>query len=293
MPRKSARKSKPKQTHKRVKKAFLVLLTVTVLLVVVILIKFIFTRSMWISGDRLTMLSQNSDGSATITVYEPQSGLIYNMEIPSDVQLQSAKQLGVWRLGSLWQLASDEHLSGELVAHSITMSMGLPIDTWKGLGTNINLKDRIKIKYFGLKTSKSQRINVDPVDYGFIYKTRLLDGDDGYIISDTIPVQISRLFSSEAVFSERARMGIQTYGEFGPTVNKISRVIEVLGTKVVSVESLDEDVDYDCEMEYKKDKARQTAQKLSLIFACKLSKNEPAGNIDLLMKFGNQFNKRF
>jgi hypothetical protein len=294
--RKPIRKKQPKRLRKGFRLSLISLLFILVLLVLWVILQ----RSLWQPGDRFVLVRQNPDNSATFLIYEPQSQSIYQMDIPASTQLTSANKLGVWRLGSLWQLYSDENLSKRLIAESFTLSMGLAADSWVGncrgrllfcTNTGLGLKDKLKLTYFEFSVAKAQHIKVDPVEFGLLHEVRLVDGDNGFVATEKVPNSISRLFASENVLGERARITVKNYSQTSGEIENLSRAIEILGTKIVSVESL-EPKDFDCQISYIP-KAQLTAKRLANIFSCDLHKAGNIGNFDLSMEVGESFWERF
>lgn len=278
------KKKAGKPLKKPIAYVFAVMLLIASLFVLVIMVK----PSLWQAGDRFVVLRENGDNSASFMVYEPQNQSVYEIRIPPSTQMDSANNLGKWRLGSLWQLYKDEDLGKSTIVDTFTISMGLSADVWTG---DLFLKDRIKIFVFEFRAGKSQYIEVDPIQFGLVSEVRLVDGDQGYVAGDKVPGLIARLFASEIVLKERARVGVKNYSSHTNEIENINRAVEILGTKIVSVENLEER-NFDCEIKYKP-KGEFTAKKLANIYSCDLQKSDDLGSLDISMDLGNGFWKRY
>ena len=174
----------------------------------------------WTSNTKLTLLVQESRGELNLITFDPEVGEITNIKIPSNTEVEVARRYGVFRLGNVWELGYSEGLRGDLLANTITKNFKLPVYTWadsQAVGfvstnyfdvgravisryrTNLKIGDRIRIAAFVFRIPNSRRVEINLSDTQYLKKTKLIDGEEGYVIVRNIPVSILSVFAEPMI----------------------------------------------------------------------------------------------
>jgi len=226
------------------------------LLVLVALLGFLIPSRFWDGKSRTALVVKEETDNISMIVLDPVTDTITTFSLPSNVEVEAARQLGTWRLSSLWQLGQDEKVGGSLLSTSLTKSFGLPVEAWGdhvvgGLAkmdflnvfwgmvapcqTNLTIKDRVGMGLFALGVKPSGRISIDLKEAGVLRKVTLADGETGYQVRDAIPSRITAAFGDAAVSSEGARVVINYTGANLQEAEEVGQIIQVLGAKVISL----------------------------------------------------------
>lgn len=269
-----------------------------------------FLPSLWDMRSRIVLAIPRKDGDVTVSVFDPQSHSIMYFSLPAETQVTASGNLGTWKLGSIWRLGIQEKKEGRLLTETIVKTFQIPTDGWadeNAIGflqgnigqivkavtqiksTNLTLKDRINLALFSLRLNPSDKYEVNLIDIGYLYPTELLDGDDGYKSRRDLPSKIGSYVSDPFITSERPTMTIKDATGQISSAAQVSRVIEALGGKVLSIE--DENPEKgDCIIRAVKP---ITAARLAEVLGCKIVKQLPTGNFDIEIVIGEDFAKRF
>lgn len=299
----------PRAARTKPKKFSLFPLSLIILLIILVAFWFLL-KSNWDGQTRFVLVFPDQGGGVSLVVADPHAKIITTLLIPGSTQVTVAGQLGVWKLSSVHHLGQQENLGGQLMADTITKSLKFPVDAWsealaagfvskhplpllKALflpySTSLSTKDRLKLALFSLSVKNSNIIKLNLEETGYLDRTRLVSGEEGYLIKNNLPPTLIRLFSISEISQANARVGILNASDNSAIVLIVSKIIEVLGTKVVSIQQA-EAQDFECQVSPGRD---LTAQKIAQVFHCQLLNEDPPGNLDLLLKLGTRFPKRF
>ncbi len=281
-----------------------------ILLFFTLLFFLIFQTSFWDSDSKLTLVVNKKDGDVLIAVFNPVVDEVTSITIPKNTQLKVARQLGTWRAGSVWQLGENEDLEGRLLQETITYHLKLPVVAWadspaEGFAngglvalvkavslpykTNLKIGDRIKLAFFsfGVKNFKREEINL--AETKLLKKTRLIDGEEGFVLISGLPASILALFSDIEISQKDVSVLIRDATDKRGVPEQVGEIIEVLGAKVAAIKK-EESEKFDCMVLGKDQKA---VEKLAQVFSCEKGKGLPSGSFDLEIKIGEEFARRF
>ena len=305
MPARRKRRSRNKKKRfSSVKSLGLILLFFTLLFFLA------FQTNFWNSGSKLTLVVNKKDGDVLIAVFNPVVDEVTSITIPKNTQLKVARQLGTWRAGSVWQLGENEGLEGRLLQETITHHLKLPVIAWadspaEGFAngglvalvkavslpykTNLKMGDRIKLAFFsfGVKNFKREEINL--AETKLLKKTRLIDGEEGFVLISGLPASILALFSDIEISQKDVSVLIRNATGKKGVPEQVGEIIEVLGAKVAAIKK-EESEKFDCMVLGKDQKA---VEKLAQVFSCEKGKGLPSGSFDLEIKIGEEFARRF
>jgi hypothetical protein len=300
-----------RQEKHRVKKPLTFLKFVIPVAIALFLFFFLFLNTKLYSRNRkLTLVSQKKNGDIVISVFSPKEKEITAYSLPGTTQLTVSRQLGTWKAKSIIQLGINENVGGKLLAETIIRNFYFPIIAWQEGGgegfvsgkfgqivrdiffggkTNLSLSDRINLGLMSLGVPDQGRTEVDFTDTGILRKTRLVDGEDGYILTGEPSTQISSAFAENENNTNVIKVAIEDATGIRNIAEKIGKTIENLGTKVVSIR--DEEVgDFDCTVSGKN---KEMVERIALIFSCQKDKADQGETFDIILRLGDKFAKRF
>jgi hypothetical protein len=284
-----------------------------ILFIGIVIVGFIylsFNTKYWTGNNKLTVVSPADDGLA-LYIFDPVAEKIITVTIPGDTEVISARNLGVFRVKNLWQLAINEKAQGILVGETVTRNFRIPVIAWaekplagfasgRGLAqlkslvvpfkTNLTFADKLRIFIFGLGVSEFKVENIDLSDSGLLSKTQLIDGGEGYRLSSRIPDQVIVLASDYYLTKSPTMINIIDSSGSTQLVEDITEVAEALGAKVVKIEKR-EAKDINCEVWGKEE---NKVNRIALIFGCKSLGNKGyIGNFDIQIEVGKGLARRF
>ncbi len=269
-----------------------------------------FGPHLWDGKSSLSLAINTPKGDVLLAVFDPARDTITTILLPKDTQVNVSRQLGIWRLGSVWKLAENENLDGRLLAETISKSFKLPIEAWAGKGalgfskgdipsllkslfllyqTNLKFRDKLGLTFFSIRVRSSNKIQLNPLRLGYLFETKLSDARLGYKIRGDMGPEISAVFTDSQVSQEDLTIAIVDASGQRGIAGQFGKIIEVLGAKVVSLQVVDKE-DLDCEVIGLKSK---TASKIANIFSCQYIKKLPENNFDIQVNLGKQFAERF
>lgn len=265
----------------------------------------------WDGKAKVASATATKEGDIIVSVFDPVGESITNIIVPGATQLKVSRQLGIFRAKSVWQLGENEGLGGKLLAETIVKNFNFPVNSWgeenlRGLAggeflailksvlvpgkTNLKVGDRIKMAIFSLSVKNPKRVNVDLKEGNYLRSTRLVDGDEGYVISGAGLEKLLPLFSENGISQKNLRVAIlDSTGGAGGVVNELGTTLEVMGFKVAAV-TRKAVLDTDCTF---RTKDKELVKKVSSVFSCAHEKGEPEGNFDLEITLGTSFAKRY
>lgn len=275
------------------------------------LLVLLFTYSTHFRGqEKLTIVSPTSDGDIQVTTFDRGRGEVTSVRIPADTEVTLARQLGTWRLRSVWQLGVNEDIGGKLLAETVTKNFKFPVYAWTDIqgsaligtdlisktkaifypyDTNLGFGDKVTLALSSLGIKNSDRLEVDLTETTYLKKTKLKDGNEGYLISGRMPQNLIVVFAEAEMTDDEVIIILKNFSGSKSLSNQVAGVLEVLGGKVAAnIDELEDD--RDCEVMAKKD---VLAQKISSLFNCQILTGLPEGNFDLELRVGQRFAKRF
>ena len=270
-----------------------------------------FQTMFWDGKAKVASAMATQKGDIVVSVFDPIGDSITNIIVPGATQLKVSRQLGIFRAKSVWQLGENEGIGGKLLAETVVKNFNFPVNSWgeeslRDLAdgefpgilksvlipgkTNLKVGDRIKMAIFSLSVASPKRVNIDLKEGNYLRKTKLVDGDEGYVISEAGVKKLLPLFSENGISQKNLRAAIlDSTGGAGAIVNEVGTTLEVMGLKVAAV-TRKASFDTDCTF---RTKDEELVKKVSSVFSCGREKGEPEGNFDLEITVGASFAKRY
>lgn len=215
--------------------------------------------------DKFIYVNRIEGGDAEIVVIDSKSSVNTKFKIDKDIQFQSARGYGEYKLSSLWQLGDREGLGGKLVAESVVKNMYLPVYLWKNeKDSNLSFFQKIKAYFVGSNSSN--------------YEANLS--------LENIPSSVYINFVDPDLNVENLKIEVQDLtGEYG-TIDQISKIIEVSGSKITTnTKGYEENLD--CEIS---GNLKNTVDLFSKVLGCKELHSDKAG---IVIRLGAKFAERF
>ena len=306
--RKKLRFNKKSKGKKRISFAFLKRGLLLILALSALILVSSHTKY-WDSKTKLSIVSENGQDIDVIT-FDPASNEINEVIIPGDTLVTVARNLGSWRLKSVWKLGENEGLGGKLMVETVSRYFKIPVYVWadepvimfaeKNLykivkavvtpyKTNLGIGDRIKIALFSLGVKNTKRNKVNLKDVGYLKLVDLPDGEKGWIVAGRLPKDLLGVFSIEEISNKSLKVEIENESGSIITADSVGGLVEVLGAKVVAV-NVKDTTEADCEV-WGKD--RLLLEKVRLLFYCTDVSKSKDSTFDLTIRFGSRFVKRF
>ncbi len=263
-----------------------------IIVLLIALIYIFFGPHIWDAKSRLSIALAKKNGDVAVITLDPSSSSITTIDIPGTTQVTASRNLGTWKLASIQKLGINEKMDGgNFLASTITKSFRFPIEAWEnenGSNTNLSLKDKIAITLFSFGIKSTSRVDIDLASSGYIYKTKLPDGSEGFEISQNIPVKVASIFT-DALISERGvNVVIVDKMPSDFVSGRIGEIIEVLGAKISSIEK-DDVANIDCIVSGED----PIVTKLANLFKCKVEVKKLDSNVKAKITLGQNFKKRF
>jgi hypothetical protein len=291
--RKKSRLAKRKQPPK--KRPPFLLLVMVFILVVVGLIWFLSKGGVWIKGTNLSLVLRQEEG-AQIVVVNPTTQTLTTIFIPGETEITAARNLGEWKVASLWRLGEDEGIGGELLARSINKTFHLPIVAWgEGVSqkpllikaTNLSVIDKLKLTLFGLGVKNAKKQEIDLTQTSVLVRSKLANGEEGYKVSGHEPAWLAAVFGESLVSAEGQGVIIVDAGAGKSLTDEVGKIIGVVGAKVVAVETTDE-ADFGCVV----GRGSTTSLKIAAVFGCRLENSQLEPGL-VEVKLGKSFRNLF
>ena len=282
----------------------------TVILVVIVAFTFLnFSTKFWDGKYKLSIVSPSENGEVHVMVFDPILDEITTIIIPSETEIPASRQLGKWRVKSLWQLGQDENMGGKLLVESLTYHMKFPVDAWAdyhALGfasqdlrkiwmaaffttnTNLTLGDKVGLAMFSMGVQNSGNTQIDLANTTYLKRSILQDGENGYSLAGSVPQSVVVVFSKEKLSKNKVNVRIVDRTESMTVADELGRVIQVTGGKVASIVN-EESQEMDCEVS---GRDSQIVRFMSDLFDCKQI-DMGATNFDIEIRIGNLFAERF
>jgi len=277
-----------KRHNKKTKKNFKLFWMLPALLLIAVFVFFISGKKYWNGKDKFTYIVRGVDGGVKVNVLDPTLGEIASISIPGDTEIDIARNYGTLRLKNVWQLGADEGLGERLMAETVTQEFFFPVYLWRGKQTNIPLVDRIYVSLFEKRVKNLDRTEIDLAKSQFLKKGKLEDGEMGYKIDGPISERLTSYFSDNNFSTKNLKFNlVDSTGKPG-VADKVGRILEVMGGKVVSIDKKSVNDDQDCQV---LGKDADAVMKISRLFSCQHISEK--ADFDLEMRMGERFAKRF
>lgn len=304
------RRKLERKRSRRIRKPFKIPAILWFLLAGIVAFLFInFSTRFWNGKDKLTLVINTKSGDVMVSTFDPALGQVTNITIPGTTQVSVSRQLGTWRIKSVWTLGQSEQIEGKLLAETATKNFKFPTAAWAdspalgfsegNLGlllqaifrpyqTNLKIGDKIKLALFSLGVKNTDRVDINLADTSYLAQARLIDGENGYLIQDSAPDSIMAVFSDPAIATGSFRVVIENASSDDSLPDNMGAVLEVLGAKVASV--VQQSVaPVDCQVAGNN---IQFVRKVAEIYSCSITKASDA-NFDMELRVGEKFAKRF
>lgn len=248
-------------------------------------------------------------GDILIAVFDPKAKEVNSFTVPGNTQLIVSRNLGTWKVKSVWKLGQDEKYSGELLRETVIKSFHIPIIAWADEGaigfttgnfikivkamfvpykSNLSLADKIHMGIFVLGLKNDKNINYSS-QLPIFKKTRLIDGEEGYILSGDLPSYLTSLFSE--TLNESGIYKISIYDATGERsiAEEVGISIENMGVKVMSIKKEDKS-DFDCRVS---GKYGDFVKKMAQVFGCETVGFDAKDVFDIKIEIGEKFAERY
>jgi hypothetical protein len=308
MNKKTRRRLKISEKQKKDRSGSIKLLIWSLLILSIIALFIALSPSKLAPNQKIILYGRTNDNT-DILILDPQNITQTNLSIPGSTQVKAAYELGSWKLQSVWALSDQEKLGSKLIKNTLIKSFNFPVQYYVPGNFNsfsstnplalinfisrpssLTLKDKIKIGLLLLKIPKSSKVNIDLKDTSILTQKQLVTGDQGYIISESIPLSTAKLFSQPDFFENNIKLRLINKSNSYQAENLVNSVSEVLGSKVVSVENEQSDDKLDCEIHSQN---ISSSKILADLLGCNLIKQNQDGPIQIELIIGNEFYKRF
>jgi len=306
--RKKLRDLRKNKTSKKLN----LLLIFLLLFIFVILGLFFFAKRHCVGNLKISMVFPDSEGNIIVSTLSKKDNDLTLIKIPSNTQLESSRQLGTWKANSFWQLGINEKYDGKLLQETITKNFHFPVTIWADKNvsgfvsgniikiiksaiypykSNLSIGDRLNLLLLSFSIKNEKTNNFDLSEMNVLKKTKLTDGEEGYVLINPIPMNIYSSFS-ESVDTEFNYMA-QIVNATGSRLiaENVGKTIESMGYKITSIkEEYPIDNLYDCVI-YGKNK--DIVNKISQIYSCKIDNSKNSEEFDIVLRLGKEFSKRY
>lgn len=267
-----------------------------------------FQTGIWKTENKLSLVIDNEDKGVVVAVIDPIHEEIVMISVPENTELEAARNLGSWKIGSIWQLGKNEKLGGKLLAETVTRSLHMPVYAWadesmisvinnryssflkflSSRETNFTLKDRLNIVYFSYRLDSSRKHKIDLSNTNFLSEQKLTDGVLGYKTEGNPSPRISSYFADEYIASNPTRVIIFDASSKPLLAKRMGRVVETIGAKISAIREETHEVS-DCEIAGKDE---TMTKRLALYFDCETSESTST-SFDLEIRIGEDFAERY
>lgn len=262
-------------------------------------------------SDNKTILTVETDGGVRIVTLDPVNIQINDYFIPGNTEIEVARNLGTWKIQSVWKLGVQEKIGGgKLLTETLTKHANIPTFVYsKDMGsgllstnfksifqavvypyeTNLSLGDKLAIVSFALKVKNTKRVDVDLSKTSYLTNKTLVDGERGFAISASPPQSLTLVYSDIEISKNFPKFVIKDNTGRAGFSEKLSSVLEVLGGKVLLISRENKEQTY-CSVRSKK---RNLSTYLSKLLLCKVESEIKEGNFDVEITIGEKFVTEF
>lgn len=263
--------------------------------------------------ERKILLAIAGGESFRIASFDFDSKEIMFIEIPSNVEVEVAHNLGNWELSSVWSLGENEKIGGgRLLVETLRNNFFAPVFFWtseKGnslLGgnyldrfsfpflerkSNLNFFQKIRLAIFSARFKESELTRINLSQTSFLQSAKLKTGKDGYLIKGVLPEDLLWVYADPLFLKNKVFVSVVNESGGSLLVSKVGKIIESMGGKILSVENQNI-TDSDCEV-YSSNYT--LAQKIALVFSCRPqeSRDYKTQDGEIILKIGKKFRDRF
>lgn len=278
-------------------------------LIAVFTIFFFNKRNYWDKNNSLFLVVRRPDNSVLVSVFDPVSNEISNIVIPKNTEVEVSSELGVWKIGTVWELGEQHGLDGLLLANTVRKNFNFPTASWadyyatgfseskisslfKALffsyKTNLSFGDRLAITILSLRVKNGSKVNIDLTKTNLLKSKLLLDGTEGYVLTGNFPQFLSSLVVDRELGKGSYKLFIKYKGS-SKIAERIGSFLEVLGTKVVSID-YDEKIVEDCRISGLKS---QLLLRISKILSCPSLERGSGDSYSIDLSLGNIYMEKF
>ena len=304
------RKTRKRKSKKKGERKVIYKILFWILVLLAIFLVFRLTTKYWNNVSKLTLVSPQENGDIQVSTFDPKADSIRVVVIPKDTQIRVARQLGTWRIKSVWELGENEGLNGQLLSESVTKQFKIPVYVWGDVKvsgfssskaakvikstilpykTNLGIGDRVRLGMFSLGVKNFKRETTDLSDTKVLERTVLVDGSAGYKVVGDLPSSIVAIYSDPYLSSVSAKTQIVDATSDAVVAKEVGEIVEVVGLKVTSIENVEVNNELDCIVS---GKDKELTKTISQLFSCDI-KNREEDNFDLIIQMGEEFVKRF
>lgn len=264
------------------------------LIPVFIFVFFKLNTKYWDGIGKVSVIVQENQEKVSVLVFDPSLGEEVELVIPGETEVDVSQNLGNIRLKNVLKLGENEGLGLALLPKTITKSFMFPVTLFSDKSpntlefittknSNIPLGDRILIMVFSKKVKNLDKSVIDLAKSQFVVKAKLADGIAGYKIPGEISNRLTFYFSDNEFVEGKVRAYIKdATGSFG-AAERLGKIIEVMGGKVVTVEKSQKE-EVACII---KSKSKSIANKIAKLFDCKI--NSDPTEFELEITLGSKF----
>ncbi len=264
---------------------------------------------LWDGKQKLAVAVPETNGVAVL-LFDPQYQELITIHIPKHTEVDVSHRLGIWKIESIWELGKESGVPGELLADSITKHFHFPTTAWAdttalGLAsgkpgdlykaifglykTNLTHGDRFLMAWFSFRLPNSQKREIYLENTGYLRKTLLADGEEGYRKIDPLPQNVLALFADSDIAKSSTFVEIEDRTGDRDVSNNVKQVVEVLGAKILAINTQSEKEE-DCIVEGKNG---IILQRLAQVFRCDVIQSEDSDSGVVHITLGTKFAQRF
>ncbi len=276
----------------------------------IIFLKKVSTKKYLKNTDKVNIAIQEKNGDVSLVIFDLVNTELTRIIIPGNTEIESAHNFGNFRLKKIWQLSYNEGIGGKLLSQTLTKYFKFPNFIWADsdalnfissnpidcikpifipFKTNLELGDKIVLSRFCMKVNNIDRTEIDLAKSSFIKKTKLIDGEEGYVLSGLPSPKLYSNLNYFAGSKEGIKIAIKDGTENPSAAIEIGEIAEIMGAKVASIIRTNKE-DVSCMVKSKDSKMLDI---FSSLFGCIKSKEVPDENFNLEMIIGSRFSKEF
>ena len=285
------------------KKPARLVFSVGIFISVTLILSFVLSKSYWNGETNFTIVSGGESGDVFIYTISPITPAIIVVKVPQDTEVDVSRGFGKLKIKNLWKLSKNEKIGGLLLQETLTKSFKIPVEAFvheKGVGllstnlltrlsilfsgfeTNLTTGDKLRLFFYGFRVSRENRTVIDLGQYSaFLVKSKLKDGNEGYIISeDNLPPKLIGIYTDPVISRQNLNAVVKSSGNLKIKARILGKVLEILGPKLASFSDIvNDDLEEKSCIVLAKDS--YTRKKIARVFGCEQKNGEPTGNFDV------------
>ncbi|KKU80842.1 MAG: hypothetical protein A2700_00975 [Candidatus Blackburnbacteria bacterium RIFCSPHIGHO2_01_FULL_44_64] len=268
---------------------------------------------------RVTVVVASED--PVVYSYNPQNESVSVITIPRNTQVVASGGYGNWFVGSLWGLGIQEKKQGRILQNSVQKSLGIPIDAWVGPGgeilfndrnlglmgaigeiiklnnleTNLSFFDKVNLLVSVGRVGRFSRNEIPILKKNVLVEETFSDGVEGYeVVPERTVTELDSL-RDDKVFAESKTLRVNNASGVSGLANEVSRVVSILGLRVISTENAKEKLNGEiCVVSGKVQNLESVAgRRLAQIYKCRTYEVGDDGPFSLEITLGDRFVKEY